>query len=214
MKLAYPTQSMKTSYCVVWEYLLGEVREQAAGGAPAGAHAMAFQAKGKGKEKGKDKNKGKGKGQDSKGKGDGKAPKGAQPPPGGGKGPQAWMQAGQKQTMCRNFTSEQGCKHGGICRYVHQRLLPTDGRSFNCGSTQHRSGDCSAPRRPGPEQQQQKLQPPGAGGAAQARQAGAESSVASSASAANLKDEVQKQVLSFLEKGESDGRPLGKRSGV
>ncbi|CAK0910095.1 unnamed protein product, partial [Prorocentrum cordatum] len=52
----------------------------------------------------------------------------------------------QDVRLCTFFSAPGGCSKGKQCTWYHPKLSPSDGRCFNCGSTQHRSADCAPPR--------------------------------------------------------------------
>ena len=129
-----------------WRYLSAEAREaQGQEGGKAAAKAARKQAAkeaaaaaaGVQPGAGQDGNKG-GKGGGKGGdKGKGKGAANASPP---GQG------AGQMKP-CDYFLTKRGCNRGGQCPFFHKRLLATDGRCFNCGSTEHGMKECTRPRR-------------------------------------------------------------------
>ena len=119
----------------LWEYLLGEMREMAAGTNSGLFPIAAAGFAGKGKDKGK--GFGKAKGGDDRPRSYGQEQEGT----GKGKG------EGKKNVVCRFFASQKGCGKGGQCPFWHDKLSPESGRCFVCGSTDHRSGECPAPRR-------------------------------------------------------------------
>ena len=46
------------------------------------------------------------------------------------------------KTACRFWMSDEGCKKGDKCRYVHTVLDPKDNRCFNCSGLGHGKRDC------------------------------------------------------------------------
>ena len=68
---------------------------------------------------------------------------------GGGKGSTDTKDAkgDKKETYCKFFSLPEGCSRGGQCGFWHDRLDPTSGRCFRCGSESHRSLECTRPKR-------------------------------------------------------------------
>ena len=168
----------------LWRYLSAESREFSATSkkdeddakkAQAAQAAAAFAAKNNGGKGDPNKNKGDPKGG---GAGSGKPP-GGKPPGGGGgmgagapgttKGAGRGVKGGGKndapkgKTACRFFDSDVGCRFGANCTNWHRNLKASEGKCFNCGSKQHTSAQCTAPRpkakaaeaQPNQQQQQQ-----------------------------------------------------------
>ena len=79
------------------------------------------------------------------GKGDGKGG-GKGGPKGGGTGTSgaagsSTQQDGQKKE-CKFFLTKGGCTRGRQCNFRHRKLLASEGRCFNCGSTEHGIKEC------------------------------------------------------------------------
>ena len=83
--------------------------------------------------------KGKGKGDRKGGKGDGK---------------------GDGERVCRFFQSPDGCRAGQSCTFPHNRLSPSSGCCFNCGSSSHQSKECDRPRKGQGDNKDQKVRTP------------------------------------------------------
>ena len=54
------------------------------------------------------------------------------------------------KNACRYWLTEEGCKRGDKCKFVHTVLEPKDGRCFNCSGVGHGKREC-------PHQQKKKL---------------------------------------------------------
>ncbi|CAK0867649.1 unnamed protein product [Prorocentrum cordatum] len=183
----------------LWRYLSAEAREfaDAAPQKDDPAAKLAIERRLKGEPKGHPKG---GKGDPKGGKGDtkGKDDKG-----GKSKTDQNSSKTGAKK-LCTFFESAGGCTKGASCSFAHRKLSPSDGKCFNCGSTEHRSADCTRPRAatkvaaPTPS--------PASTGATSASTAAGGPSVAQVA-AQTARAEVRAELMSLMQMG--SGTPSG-----
>ncbi|CAK0858473.1 unnamed protein product [Prorocentrum cordatum] len=183
----------------LWRYLSAEAREfaDAAPQKDDPAAKLAIERRLKGEPKGHPKG---GKGDPKGGKGDtkGKDDKG-----GKSKTDQNSSKTGAKK-LCTFFESAGGCTKGASCSFAHRKLSPSDGKCFNCGSTEHRSADCTRPRAatrvaaPTPS--------PASAGATSASTAAGGPSVARVA-AQTARAEVRAELMSLMQMG--SGTPSG-----
>ncbi|CAK0837207.1 unnamed protein product [Prorocentrum cordatum] len=183
----------------LWRYLSAEAREfaDAAPQKDDPAAKLAIERRLKGGPNGHPKG---GKGDPKGGKGDtkGKDDKG-----GKSKTDQNSSKTGAKK-LCTFFESAGGCTKGASCSFAHRKLSPSDGKCFNCGSTEHRSADCTRPRAatkvaaPTPS--------PASTGATSASTAAGGPSVAQVA-AQTARAEVRAELMSLMQMG--SGTPSG-----
>eukprot|EP00971_Amphidinium_carterae_P348454 6490498-Amphidinium_carterae.1 len=60
---------------------------------------------------------------------------------------------GNGASVCEFFQSGKGCRFGQNCKNVHPYVRADSGQCFVCGSKQHKSSECTAPRK-GPSKEQ------------------------------------------------------------
>ena len=115
-----------------------------------------------GKSGGKERKAGKGKGEKEGG------PEHQKKEEKGGKG-EGKIQAKGEGKLCGFYLTPSGCSKGRQCSFVHQfGKAKGESRCYNCGSTEHRQGDCTRPTGGGKPQAQSK----GRGGNSSAPAAG------------------------------------------
>ena len=48
--------------------------------------------------------------------------------------------------ICNFWKSDNGCRHGGNCKFKHAYISPADNRCFTCGSKGQKAHECSKPK--------------------------------------------------------------------